>query len=341
MKFLWFILIIGVTSYFGGVVLDGVALDENSKLGHLLTTGTIDDRWIPFSATQEKLSLLGILDSTSYSFMSPIVNYAQLAEGAQILISSASISFGIGSTLIDPDGIPNSRDEFLADGISECNFHSFDSFSNSTCVLCTLTSVGETGEHTPVAQGRMNLTDGYQGSTTLKIPITTLAFEGANDFSNVDGVNVQLCGNELGCTVDFWQQEQSSVYWPASIPLDETFENVFQRSPSKNGNGPPTSISPNAQSENDTKENSSDNIREMGPPQPTLLEVLTYSGSAKKDLEANAVAAILNAETLENNFAYSSEDVILMTQQSIDDKEYETTKDLFLTQNELGCPFIE
>jgi hypothetical protein len=243
-----------------------------------------------------------------------MINYAQLAEDTQILIGHGTISFGLGSTLIDPDGIPNTHDEYFTGGITQCNFHSFDDVPLNTCVLCTLTSIEENGEYTPLAQGQIDLPYGYVASTTLEIPITDFAFEGANDFNYVDGVIVQLCDNGLGCTADFWQQEQSLEYWPTSISPDETFEDVFQR-------------------------NISDIEGWSGPPDPTLLEVLSYSESAINDLGANAAAAFLNAETMGDSFSYTSEEVILMTQQAIDDGQYETAKDLFATENELGCPY--
>ena len=314
MKFKWIILIIVIAGYSSGVVLDSIAMGDDSKLIKLLTTGSLDSNWIPFSTTQEKFSLLGILDNSAYSFVVPLINYAQLAEDTQILIGHGSISFGLGSTLIDPDGIPDTHDEYFTGGINQCNFHSFDDVPLNTCVLCTLTSIEENGEHTLLAQGQIDLPNGYQASTTLEIPITDFKFEGASDFNNVDGVIVQLCDNGLGCTADFWQLEQSFESWPTSISLDETFENVFQITLSD-----------------------IDDWNE--PANPALLEVLSYSGTAIKYLLANAAAAILNAETLGDSFAYTSEEVILMTQQAIDDGQYEAVKDLFATANETGCPY--
>jgi len=313
MKLKWMILILVVGGYSTGVVLDGIAMGDDSKLMKLLTTGSLDSSWIPFSTTQEKLSLLGILDNSAYSFVVPMINYAQLAEDTQILIGHGTISFGLGSTLIDPDGIPDTRDEYFTGGITQCNFHSFDDVPLNTCVLCTLTSIEENGEYTPLAQGQIDLPYGYVASTTLEIPITDFKFEGANDYNYVDGVIVQLCDNGLGCTADFWQQEQSIESWPTSISLDETFENVFQ-----------ITIS---------------DIEGWTGSNPTLLEVLSYSGTAINDLGANAAAALLNAETLGDSFAYTSEEVILMTQQAIDDGQYEAVKDMFATANETGCPY--
>jgi hypothetical protein len=314
MKFWFFILILAVGGYLSGIVLDGIAMGDDSKLINLLTTGSLDSSWIPFSTTQEKLISFGILDNPSYSYVIPLIKHAQLAEGTQVVISHASISFGVGSTLMDPDGIPNSEDEYFADGITQCNFHSYDDVPFNTCVLCTLTSIEENGEHTPLAQGQMDLPDGYQASSRLEIPITEYAYEEANNFNNVDGVIVQLCDNGLGCTADFWQQEQSLESWPTSILPEETFESVFQR-------------------------NIADIDGWSGQVNPTLLQVLSHSGTPINDLGANAVAALLNAETLGNSFAYTSEEVVSMTQQAIDDGNYETTKDLFSTENQLGCPF--
>jgi len=314
MKLKWIILIIVVVGYFSGVILDAIAMGDDSKLIKLLTTGSLDSSWIPFSTTQEKLSLLGILDNSAYSFVAPMINFAQLSEDTQILIGHGTISFGLGSTLIDPDGIPDSQDEYISGGITQCNFHSYDDVPLNTCVLCTLTSIEENGEHIPLAQGQIDLPDGYHASSRLEIPITEYAFPEANNYNYVDGVIVQLCDNGLGCTADFWLQEQSTESWPTSISPNETFENVFQR-------------------------NISDIEGWSGPPNPTLLEVLSYSGTAINDLGANAAAALLNAETLGDSFAYTSKEVILMTQQAIDDGNYETAKDLFATENETGCPY--
>ena len=200
-----------------------------------------------------------------------------------------------------------------------------------------LVSIEETGEHIPVAQGQIVLDEEYQASDKLVIPITELAFDGANDSENVNGVAIEFCDTGLGCTAEFWQQEQSIAFWPSSISPDDTFESVFQRSIFEkgpgNGQGNPNPLN--------QKGNIPDNTLGLGKPQPTLLDVLSYSGNAKNDFAANAVAALLNAETIENSFGYDPEEIILMSQQAIDEGEYEAARDLLAAKNELGCPFLE
>jgi hypothetical protein len=303
---------IGFSAYFTGIVLDGVAMGDDSKLASLVEDGFSSDRWLPFSTTAEKLQLFGLIEDTLFGFSVPLINYAELADDTQMMIGQGSVSFTLGSALSDPDGIPNSSDEFFSDEITHCNFHSHDDVPVDTCVACTLASVESDGTKTLLAQGMMDLPDGYVASTSLEIPITEFAFDGANSINNVDGIIVQLCDNSAICTTEQWQLEENIELWPTSVNPNETFENIFERDLQNNG-WEGTQIN------------------------PTLQDVITNSGSGVNQLAANAVAALLNSEKYGTLYPYTTNDVILMTQDAIDSGNYNETNSQFIVENQAVC----
>ena len=307
------IVMIGFSAYSTGIILDGVAMGDDYKISSLVEDGFSSDKWLPFSTTAEKLQLFGLIEHTLFSFSVPLINYAELADDTQMIISHGSISFTLGSTLSDPDGIPNSSDEFFSDGITHCNFHSPDDVPVDTCVACTLSSAETDGTQTLLAQGMMDLPEGYVASTRLKIPITEFAFDGANNVNNIDGIIVQLCDNSAICTTEQWQLEENMEIWPSSVNPNETFENIFNRD----------------------LENI---VGWEGPiPNPTLEGVITNSGSGINQLAANAVAALLNTEKYGTLYPYTTNDVILMTQNAIDSGNYNDANNQFIIENQAVC----
>ena len=105
-----------------------------------------------------------------------------------------------------------------------------------------------------------------------------------------------------GCTPGYWKQEQHFDSWVGYNPGD-SFDAVF-------------------------------GVSYGG----TLLEAAEAKGGGANALARHAVAALLNSSNPDVDYLYSTADVISMVQAAFANGDYETTKDLFEAQNELGCP---
>jgi protocatechuate 3,4-dioxygenase beta subunit len=75
----------------------------------------------------------------------------------------------------------------------------------------------------------------------------------------------------------------------------------------------------------------------VGNGNPTLLEALGMNGGGESALLRHAAAALLNAANPYVDYAYSVSEVIAMTQAAFAASDFEATKNLFATQNELGA----
>jgi len=110
-----------------------------------------------------------------------------------------------------------------------------------------------------------------------------------------------------GCTPGYWKQEHHFDSWVGFDP-DDSFEDVFGRDV---------------------------------PGDPTLVEALQQGGGGLTALMRHAVAALLNASSPDVDpvpaFDTTAE-VIAAFQAAFDSGDYSTTKNLFETSNEAGCP---
>ena len=116
-------------------------------------------------------------------------------------------------------------------------------------------------------------------------------------------VNV-LCdqGGGEGCTPGFWKQCQHLDAW-VEYDQNDRFEGVFGVDASCDW---------------------------------TLLEALRLGGGGEQALARHAVAALLNAAHPDIDYLYTTNQVIGMVQAAYASGDFETTKDLFEAQNELG-----
>lgn len=106
-----------------------------------------------------------------------------------------------------------------------------------------------------------------------------------------------------GCTPGYWKQSQHFDSWPAAYSPSTSFESVFGRDV---------------------------------PGNPTLLDALGLGGGGLKALMRHAAAALLNSASV--NYGLTTGQVITKFQAAYDSKDYETTKNLFDTLNNKGCP---
>ena len=77
------------------------------------------------------------------------------------------------------------------------------------------------------------------------------------------------------------------------------------------------------------------------PGTPSLLDALNTGGGGLNALLRHSTAALLNASNPFINYDYTVAEVIQMTQAAITSANYEPTKNLFATQNELGADLTD
>jgi hypothetical protein len=122
---------------------------------------------------------------------------------------------------------------------------------------------------------------------------------GAFLFKNI---GVELPGGE-GCTPGYWKQRHhfdSWVGYTPSTPFGSVFANAF--------------------------------------PGKTLLQVLSQGGGHLNALGRHAVAALLNAASGGVDYVYTPAQVIAAFNAAYASGDYEMQKNIFATENELGCP---
>jgi hypothetical protein len=70
----------------------------------------------------------------------------------------------------------------------------------------------------------------------------------------------------------------------------------------------------------------------------TMQQAAAIGGGGLNALVRHAAAAYLNSLN-DVDYLYHTADIVAMFQAALTSGDYETTKNLFVTQNELGCPF--
>ncbi len=108
--------------------------------------------------------------------------------------------------------------------------------------------------------------------------------------------------NGEGLTPGFWKQPHHFIHW-IGYATNHSFDSVFGV----------------------TSSNS-----------PTLLQALDAKGGGEFALQRHAVAALLNAASPEVSYAYTTAQIIAIVQQAYASGDFESAKNLFEAQNELG-----
>lgn len=162
------------------------------------------------------------------------------------------------------------------------------------------------------------VTDDIFGNGTTTAGSATVALNGSNCvngkiyFKNTfveDGTGLQ------GCTPGYWGRPQHLDSWANTVPLLKTTDKVEAT---------------------------------FGITIPagsyakdwTLLQAVNQKGNGNDigQMLRHATAALLNASTASVDYPYSVADIKALVQAAILSGQYETTKNLFATANELGCP---
>ena len=110
------------------------------------------------------------------------------------------------------------------------------------------------------------------------------------------------CQSDDGCTPGFWKQVQHLEKWTGFAPGD-IFSDVF-------GAGPGI----------------------------TLFEAVNLKGGGANRLMAHAVAAILNVSNPDVDYALTLVEIIALVQDAFATGDFRTAKNIFVTENERGCP---
>jgi len=119
-----------------------------------------------------------------------------------------------------------------------------------------------------------------------------------------------------GCTPGYWKQEQHFDSWTTynpSTPFLEVFDRYIVIKWSEKGKPEDTS-------------------------NPTLLQALQANGGGINALARHAVAAWLNADNPEIEYAFTTSGVITLFQAAYDSGDFESAKDILEEANEVGCP---
>ena len=76
----------------------------------------------------------------------PFFNLAFMSGEADGLISHATVAFGLGSVVIDPNEIANDGDEYFDNVIKQCEFHSGEDIDEPICIVCRILDTHEKEE---------------------------------------------------------------------------------------------------------------------------------------------------------------------------------------------------
>jgi len=79
-----------------------------------------------------------ILSQAVVKSQSSMIQSAFMSDDANGFISHATIGFGLGSELIDPDGPAENQQEFIDNKVTECIFHSDEDIDVPICIVCKL-----------------------------------------------------------------------------------------------------------------------------------------------------------------------------------------------------------
>ena len=91
-----------------------------------------------------------------YSEGLPFFNLAFMSGQGNGLISHATVGFGLGSVVIDPNKIPNDGDEYFDNLITQCEFHSGEDIDEPICIVCR---IKDTHEKDPCVDRWLGLTE--------------------------------------------------------------------------------------------------------------------------------------------------------------------------------------
>jgi len=325
MKTALLLMIIAVSAYGSGLVLEVIAQGDQSKLQTLADTGQFNPEWVPFllKADLYKINILVDRASVEYRDFPKFVQSGMLLEdeGSSINTANLSIDIGINKVIID-------NKKSLQNVANMCIFHSPEDF-RPLCIICKL--LDATGG-TVLGEGII-VDREYIGSTQEEIDIFPVLPAGApplepgdplpNDVQEIMAIKLEMCELQ-GCTPGFWKTHSelgpaSFDAWPTTdFITGEFYLTVFGINPS------------------------GFEIKFDGGtvPNPTLIQALGAQGGLINAFVRHSTAALLSASSDLVTYPDTAAEVIAIVQgvDFTDDNDIEANKDFFAAQNEFGCP---
>jgi len=293
-----------------------------------------------------------VKNSTVEKYVMPLINYGYMS-GTVGVIDSATVGLEVDKFVVDPDEIPNNGDEYYANVIDQCIFHSNDSF-DPLCVVCKLKD--SSGNVIGAGIKGESFDQAYIGSTSIEIDIEPDPENiQSNDVQKVHDVEVFVCappGGE-GCTPGYWRQEQHFGSWISFSPVDPMtpFRDAFMIGDT-DITGDPIVISMKS---NGGGGKASQLVDNPGNPNDdiTLLDAIWAQGGNENKMGRHATASLLNAANPDVNFdpvlteleikrlVQVSYGTILDANGIVTQGDFNQIGDIFAVSNDLGedtCP---
>jgi len=282
------------------------------------------------------------------NFVGPFISLGFLTEDPPI-IQHATVGLVLENFVVDPS--PESGwtgDEYLANVISQCVFHSQESFE-PLCVICKI----KDADGNLIAEGihGENFEEQYIASSIVNIdlepdPENPLS----HDVQKAHTVEIDICQQNNGCTPGYWRQGQHFGSWTdppyspvvplttfrAAFDLEDLNAPITMKSNGGPGGGPAPTI-----------------IDSFGVPGDdiTLLNAIWAQGGGENKMGRHATASLLNvANPIVNFNTLLDEDEIIRLVQVAYGKigdvngmfnagDFEEIGNVFASSNDLeNCP---
>ena len=79
-----------------------------------------------------------IISQSIVKSQSSMIQYAFMSDDTGGFISQATVGFGLGTVLIDPDGPAENMQEFIDNKVTKCIFHTDEDIDEPICIVCKL-----------------------------------------------------------------------------------------------------------------------------------------------------------------------------------------------------------
>ncbi len=79
-----------------------------------------------------------IISQSVVKSQSSMMQYAFMSDDTGGFISQATVGFGLGTVLIDPDGPTENMQEFIDNKVTKCIFHTDEDIDEPICIVCKL-----------------------------------------------------------------------------------------------------------------------------------------------------------------------------------------------------------
>ena len=234
-------------------------------------------------------------------YLGPLINYGFMS--GTLVIDHATVGLEVNKFVVDPDDIPKNGDEYYANVIDQCIFHSTDSF-DPLCVICRLTDAS--GNVIGAGIEGESFDQAYVGSTSIEINIEPDPENFlSNDVMKVHSVELHVCAppDAEGCTPGYWRQEQHFGSWISFSPVDPmtSFRDAFMLGDT-DFSGDPIIISMKSNGGGGKATQLVDDPNDPNSDVITLLDAIWAGGGNENKMGRHATASLLNAVNSDVSF---------------------------------------